>query len=167
MCLGFKNTFSKGILLEKSIMEESKETTVPVSETSDQDTQERVNEPVTKKTKRVLTDKQKAILTLGREKARANRENKTKAKLDGMLEDYLKQKSEESKSKSTKKQKLAPATPPPPLSPSSDEVLSSSEEDFSSDESSDFTEPPPPPPTLSRSKNYTAPRRQTVSLSFK
>ena len=148
-------------------MEESKETTVPVSETSDQDTQERVNEPVTKKTKRVLTDKQKAILTLGREKARANRENKTKAKLDGMLEDYLKQKSEESKSKSTKKQKLAPATPPPPLSPSSDEVLSSSEEDFSSDESSDFTEPPPPPPTLRRSKNYTAPRRQTVSLSFK
>ena len=148
-------------------MEESKETTVPVSETSDQDTQERVNEPVTKKTKRVLTDKQKAILTLGREKARANRENKTKAKLDGMLEDYLKQKSEESKSKSTKKQKLAPATPPPPLSPSSDEVLSSSEEDFSSDESSDFTEPPPPTPTLRRSKNYTAPRRQTVSLSFK
>ena len=147
-------------------MEESKETTVPVSETSDQDTQERVGEPVTKKTKRVLTDKQKAILTLGREKARANRENKTKAKLDGMLEDYLKQKSEESKTKSTKKQKLAPATPPP-LSPSSDEVLSSSEEDFSSDESSDFTEPPPPPPTLRRSKNYTAPRRQTVSLSFK
>ena len=148
-------------------MEESKETTVPVSETSDQDTQERVGEPVTKKTKRVLTDKQKAILTLGREKARANRENKTKAKLDGMLEDYLKQKSEESKTKSTKKQKTAPATPPPPLSPSSDEVLSSSEEDFSSDANSDFTEPPPPPPTLRRSKNYTAPRRQTVSLSFK
>jgi len=79
-------------------MEETKVEDVPsptISESSDQDTEEKVPEPVTKKAKRVLTEKQKAILTLGREKARANRESKTKAKLDGMLEEYLKQKSEE------------------------------------------------------------------------
>ena len=151
-------------------MEETKETEVPtqtLSESSDQE--EKSPEPVLKKAKRVLSEKQKAILSLGREKARANRENKTKAKLDGMLEDYLKQKSEESKTKPQKKQKITKApTPPPPLSPlsSSSAPESSEEEDFSSDASSEV----PPLPVLRRTKNYSIPRRQnvqSVALSFK
>ena len=150
-------------------MEETKETEVPtqtLSESSDQE--EKSSEPVLKKAKRVLSEKQKAILSLGREKARANRENKTKAKLDGMLEDYLKQKSEESKTKPQKKQKITKAPTPPPLSPlsSSSAPESSSEEDFSSDASSEV----PPLPVLRRTKNYSIPRRQnvqSVALSFK
>ena len=150
-------------------MEETKETEVPtqtLSESSDQE--EKSSEPVLKKAKRVLSEKQKAILSLGREKARANRENKTKAKLDGMLEDYLKQKSEESKTKPQKKQKITKAPTPPPLSPlsSSSAPESSSEEDFSSDASSEA----PPLPVLRRTKNYSIPRRhnvQSVALSFK
>ena len=121
-----------------------------------------------KKAKRVLSEKQKAILSLGHEKARANRENKTKAKLDGMLEDYLKQKSEESKTKPQKKQKITKAPTPPPLSPLSSLSApeSSSEEDFSSDASSEVA----PLPVLRRTKNYSIPRRQnvqSVALSFK
>ena len=150
-------------------MEETKETEVPtqtLSESSDQE--EKSSEPVLKKAKRVLSEKQKAILSLGREKARANRENKTKAKLDGMLEDYLKQKSEESKTKPQKKQKITKAPTPPPLSPlsSSSAPESSEEEDFSSDASSEV----PPLPVLRRTKNYSIPRRQnvqSVALSFK
>ena len=150
-------------------MEETKETEVPtqtLSESSDQE--EKSLEPVLKKAKRVLSEKQKAILSLGREKARANRENKTKAKLDGMLEEYLKQKSEESKTKPQKKQKITKAPTPPPLSPlsSSSAPESSSEEGFTFDESSEA----PPLPVLRRTKNYSIPRRQnvqSVALSFK
>ena len=150
-------------------MEETKDTEIPtttISESSDQE--EKSSEPVSKKTKRVLSEKQRAILSLGREKARANRENKTKAKLDGMLEEYLKQKSEESKTKPQKKQKTQRVATPPPPSPSESSTAESlSEEDFSSDASS---EAPPPLPVLRRTKNYNPPRRQnvqSVGLSFK
>ena len=150
-------------------MEETKETEVPtqtLSESSDQE--EKSSEPVLKKAKRVLSEKQKAILSLGREKAQTNRENKTKAKVDGMLEAYLKQKSEESKTKPQKKQKITKAPTPPPLSPlsSSSGSESSSEEDFSSDASSEVA----PLPVLRRTKNCSIPRKQnvqSVALSFK
>ena len=150
-------------------MEETKDTEIPtttISESSDQE--EKSSEPVSKKAKHVLSKKQRAILSLGREKARANRENKTKAKLDGMLEDYLKQKSKESKTKPQKKQKITKTPTPPPLSPlsSSSAPESSEEEDFSSDASSEA----PPLPVLRRTKNYSIPRRQnvqSVALSFK
>ena len=150
-------------------MEETKDTEIPtttISESSDQE--EKSSEPVSKKTKRVLSEKQRAILSLGREKARANRENKTQAKLDGMLEEYLKQKSEESKTKPQKKQKTQRVATPPPPSPSESSTAESlSEEDFSSDASS---EAPLPLPVLRRTKNYNPPRRQnvqSVGLSFK
>ena len=64
-------------------MEETQDTQVPVttvSESSDQEAKFRTG----------VEEKQKAILSLGRDKARVNRENKTKAKLDSMLEGYLK-----------------------------------------------------------------------------
>ena len=149
-------------------MEETKDTEIPtttISESSDQE--EKSSEPVSKKTKRVLSEKQRAILSLGREKARANRENKTKAKLDGMLEEYLKQKSEESKTKPQKKKKTQRVALPPPPSPSELSAPKSLlEEDFSSDASSEA----PPLPVLRRTKNYNPPRRQNVQnvgLSFK
>ena len=111
-------------------MEETKDTEIPtttISESSDQE--EKSSEPVSKKAKRVLSEKQRAILSLGREKARANRENKTKAKLDGMLEEYLKQKSEESKTKPQKKQKTQRVATPPPPSPSKSSTAESLSED--------------------------------------
>ena len=111
-------------------MEETKETEVPtqtLSESSDQE--EKSSEPVLKKAKRVLSEKQKAILSLGREKARANRENKTKAKLDSMLEEYLKQKSKESKTKPQKKQKTQKVAKPPTPSPSESSTAESLSEE--------------------------------------
>ena len=147
-------------------MKDTEIPTTTVSESLDQE--EKSSEPVSKKAKRVLSEKQRAILSLGREKARANRENKTKAKLDGMLEEYLKQKSEESKTKPQKKQKTQRVATPPPPSPSESSTAESlSEEDFSSDASS---EAPLPLPVLRRTKNYNPPRRQNVQsagLSFK
>ena len=49
-----------------------------------------------KKAKIELTVKQRQNLRLGREKAKINRETKTKAKMGVMLEEYFKQKCEES-----------------------------------------------------------------------
>ena len=51
-------------------MEETKETEVPTQTLSESsDAEEKSPEPVLKKAKRVLSEKQKAILSLGREKA--------------------------------------------------------------------------------------------------
>jgi len=97
------------------------------------------------------------------------RTEKTRQKpMDGILEEYLKQKSEESKTKPQKKQKTQRVAAPPPPSPSESSTAESlSEEDFSSDASS---EAPPSLPVLRRTKNYNPPRRQnvqSVGLSFK
>ena len=160
-------------------MEETKESeTRSGSETSKQDVG--VEEPVTKKQKRVLSDKQKAILSLGREKAKLNREAKMKAKLDGMVEEYLKDKSEESveTKKKPKKSVKKPKSPPPPPPPASEPSSSESEEDDdeeekeefpSSEESSDYVEEPPiKNPVLRRTKKgpYYRPRSRAIDLHY-
>ena len=164
-------------------MEETKENeTRSGSETSVPEVS--VEEPVTKKQKRVLSDKQKAILSLGREKAKLNREAKMKAKLDGMVEEYLKDKSEESveTKKKPKKSVKKPKSPPPPPPPASEPSSSESEEDDdddeeeeekeefpSSEESSDYVEEPPiKNPVLRRTKKgpYYRPRSRAIDLHY-
>jgi hypothetical protein len=74
-------------------MEETKEST-PVA---DQPKHEEESGPLLKNIKREVTEKQGENLRLGREKAKMNREAKVKAKLEGYLDTYLKEKSEASK----------------------------------------------------------------------
>ena len=72
--------------------------------------------PVEAKKKRVLTEAQKENLKLGRAIARKNREEKAKAKLDQMVDNYLKpfaNKEEEKQETESEEEKEMP--PPPPV----------------------------------------------------
>ena len=155
---------------ETSCMEETKEIeTASLSDSSGQ-----VEQPSAKKQKKALSEKQRAVLTLGREKARNNRETKMKAKLDGMLEEYLKDKKETSQ----KPKRVLPTLHLPTCAEVKVEEVSScseAEEDtedededtLSSDGSSNFIAPPKNNPVLYRtSRGYARPRTASMDLNF-
>ena len=142
-------------------MEETKEST-PVA---DQPKHEEESGPLLKKIKCEVTEKQRENLRLGRDKAKLNREAKVKAKLEGYLDTYLKEKSDSSKTTQP------PSTPPTrPLPPTPEYSSASDSEEFERQSSlstfSDSASSDWQPPVLQRTHRYTNNRAPMSALDL-